>query len=30
VDDRLSFMAKYANYAGSGLGFGGFPDKSIL
>jgi hypothetical protein len=30
VDPRLSFMAKYANYAGSGVAFGGFADKSIF
>jgi hypothetical protein len=30
VDASLSFMAKYANYAGSGVAFGGFPDKSIF
>ncbi len=30
VDANLSFMAKYANYAGSGAAFGGFADKSIF
>ena len=30
VDSSLSFMAKYANYAGSGASFGGFPDKSVF
>lgn len=30
IDARLSVMAKYANYAGSGVGFGGFPDKSVV
>jgi hypothetical protein len=30
MDGRLSFMVKYANYAGSGAAFGGFPDKSIV
>lgn len=30
VDASLSVMAKYANYAGSGTTFGGFPDKSIF
>jgi hypothetical protein len=30
VDSSLSFMTKFANYAGSGASFGGFPDKSVL
>jgi hypothetical protein len=30
MDTNLSFMAKYANYAGSGTAFGGFPDKSVF
>lgn len=30
MDTNLSFMAKYANYAGSGAAFGGFSDKSVL
>ncbi len=30
MDSRLSFLAKYADYAGSGAAYGGFPDKSIL
>ena len=30
VDANLSLMAKYANYQGSGIAFGGFADKSIL
>ena len=30
VDASLSFMAKYANYAGSGAAFGGFADKSVF
>lgn len=30
VDARLSFMAKYADYQGSGKSFGGFADKSIF
>ncbi len=30
MDGGLSFLAKYANYAGSGAGFGGFPDKSVF
>ena len=30
VDANLSFMAKYANYAGSGAAFGGFADKSVF
>lgn len=30
VDANLSFLAKYANYQGSGTGFGGFADKSVL
>ena len=30
VDANLSFMAKYANYAGAGAAFGGFADKSIF
>jgi hypothetical protein len=30
MDSRLSFLAKYADYAGSGTAYGGFPDKSIL
>ena len=30
ADARLSFLVKYANYQGSGVAVGGFPDKSIL
>ena len=30
VDSRLSFLAKYADYAGSGTTVGGFADKSIF
>lgn len=30
VDANLSFMAKYANYAGSGATVGGFSDKSVF
>jgi hypothetical protein len=30
LDSNLSFMAKYADYAGSGTAFGGFPDKSVF
>lgn len=30
VDANLSFMAKYASYAGSGMAVGGFADKSIF
>ena len=30
VDPNLSLLAKYANYQGSGVAFGGFADKSIL
>lgn len=30
VDAHLSFMAKYASYAGSGIAFGGFADKSVF
>jgi hypothetical protein len=30
VDANLSFLAKYANYQGSGVAFGGFADKSIV
>jgi hypothetical protein len=30
VDANLSFLAKYANYQGSGVSFGGFADKSII
>jgi len=30
VDANLSFLAKYANYQGSGVAFGGFADKSII
>ena len=30
MDARLSFLAKYAAYAGSGLGAGGFADKSVF
>jgi hypothetical protein len=30
VDAGLSFMAKYADYAGSGAAFGGFPDRSVF
>jgi hypothetical protein len=30
VDAGLSFMAKYANYAGSGAAYGGFADKSVF
>lgn len=30
IDSKLSFLAKYANYAGSGAAAGGFPDKSIF
>lgn len=30
VDGNLSFMTKYANYAGSGGTFGGFADKSVV
>jgi len=30
VDASLSFLASYANYAGSGTTFGGFADKSIF
>jgi len=30
VDASLSFMAKYANYAGSGASVGGFADKSVF
>lgn len=30
VDANLSLLAKYANYQGSGIAFGGFADKSIL
>ena len=30
VDANLSLLAKYANYQGSGIAFGGFADKSIV
>jgi hypothetical protein len=30
MDSRLSFLAKYAAYAGSGLAVGGFADKSVF
>jgi len=30
MDANLSFMTKYASYAGAGTTVGGFPDKSIL
>jgi hypothetical protein len=30
VDANLSLLAKYANYQGSGIAFGGFADKSVL
>jgi hypothetical protein len=30
VDARLSLLVKYANYQGSGVALGGFPDKSIV
>jgi hypothetical protein len=30
VDTNLSFMAKYADYAGTGTAFGGFADKSVF
>jgi hypothetical protein len=30
VDASLSFVAKYASYAGSGAAFGGFADKSVF
>ena len=30
MDANLSFMAKYASYAGAGATFGGFPNKSIF
>jgi hypothetical protein len=30
VDANLSFLAKYASYQGSGVAFGGFPDKTIF
>jgi hypothetical protein len=30
VDANVSLLAKYANYQGSGVAFGGFPDKSIF
>ena len=30
VDANLSLLAKYANYQGSGVAFGGFADKSIV
>jgi hypothetical protein len=30
ADTRLSFLLKYANYQGSGVAAGGFPDKSIV
>ncbi|HET7083159.1 MAG TPA: hypothetical protein VFI23_00190 [Rhizomicrobium sp.] len=30
VDANASVLAKYANYQGSGVAFGGFPDKSIF
>jgi len=30
VDANASLLAKYARYAGSGVAFGGFPDKSVF
>ena len=30
MDARLSFLAKYADYAGSGVAAGGFADKSVF
>jgi hypothetical protein len=30
VDNNASFLAKYADYQGSNVAFGGFPDKSIF
>jgi hypothetical protein len=30
LDANLSFMAKYADYAGTGTAFGGFADKSVF
>jgi hypothetical protein len=29
IDKRASVLLQYANYQGSGVGFGGFPDKAI-
>lgn len=29
IDMRASMLLQYANYQGSGIGFGGFPDRSI-
>jgi len=30
LDAHVTLLAKYANYAGSGAAFGGFPDKSVF
>jgi hypothetical protein len=30
MDAQLSFLAKYADYAGSGVAAGGFADKSVF
>lgn len=30
VDANLSFLLKYADYAGTGAAFGGFPDRQVL
>jgi hypothetical protein len=30
LDANLSFLLKYADYAGTGAGFGGFPDRRVL